>query len=132
MLDMLEGGVLYPPIGYCVDARAVYDAISASDACEPAGSSLKLHLISARDGMTHGLARNWFWVDTRDMLAVGLSKGGIDRLLRHSCSNDCKYVSKHERLKHSKVFGGSVAIPSAKIEEEGLLGEDSAEWAPGT
>ena len=87
-----------------MDGRAVYDAIGASDACAFAGSSLKLHLICVRDRMTHGLIRKLFWVDVRDMLADGLTNEGIDRLLLHSCSNDCKNASKHGFLVHSKAF----------------------------
>ena len=70
---------MYPPFDICVDAQAVYDAIGAPDACEPAGSSLKLHLIPVRDRMTHGHIRKLFWVDASDMLADGLTKGGVDR-----------------------------------------------------
>lgn len=76
MIDMLEIGNLYPALELCVDARAVYDAVGASDACGPAECSLKLHLISVRDRMSHGLVRGLHWVDARDMLADGLTKGG--------------------------------------------------------
>ena len=103
MIDMPEIGKLYPPLELCVDARAVYDALDASDACEPAECSLKLHLISVRDRMSHGLIRRLHWVDTRDMLADGLTKGGIDRALLHSVSNDCKYEAKHESHSCTKV-----------------------------
>ena len=109
---------MYPQIDFCVDARAVYDAISASDVCELAVSSFKLHLISVGDRMAHGLIRNLFWVDARHMLADGLMKGNIDRLFLHICSNDCKYVSKHESLRHSKTFGTSATKPQQEIEEE--------------
>ena len=78
---MLEIGNLHPPLELCVDARAVYDAVSASDACEPAACSLKLHLTSVRDRTSHGLIRRCHWVDTRDMLAAGLTKGGHRSLL---------------------------------------------------
>lgn len=40
MVDLLEIGQLYPPLELCDDARAVYDAIRASDACEIAECSL--------------------------------------------------------------------------------------------
>ena len=115
------------------DAKAVYDAIRASDACEPAGSSLKLHIISVRGRMAHGLIRRFYWVDTRDMLADGLAKGGIDRLLLHRCSNDCKYDSQHHFVAHSKIFGSSTTkqISDARTKEEHPLGEDSAGRAPG-
>ena len=71
MIDLLEGDTLYPAIDFCVDTRAVYDDIFASDASEFAEGSIKFHLISVRDRMAHGLIRTIFLVDTRDMLAVG-------------------------------------------------------------
>ena len=63
--------------GVAVDARAVCDAVVAIDACEPQDSSLKFPLISVRDRLTHGMIRRMHWVDARDMLADGLTKGGI-------------------------------------------------------
>ena len=79
LIDLLENGGLYPPVDLCVGARAVYDAIAASDVCDPQESSLKLHLISVRDRMAAGIVRFLFWLDTRDMLADGLGKGAISR-----------------------------------------------------
>ena len=102
MIIVLEKGAMYPPLDLCVDARAVYDVVAATDVCDPAGSSLKLHLTSVRDRMTHGLIRSLYWVDARDMLADGLAKAGIDRILLHNASNDCHYKASHEALVHDK------------------------------
>ena len=102
MVDMLENGQLYPPLDISVDARAVYDAVSATDTCEPAESPLKLHLLSVRNRMESGIIRRLHWVDTRDMLADGLAKGGIDRRLLHQASNDCRLKVAHEALTHTK------------------------------
>ena len=131
MIDMLECGKLYPPIACCVDAKAVHDSIRASHACEPAESSLKLHLISVRDRMAHGLIRRFYWVDTRDMLADGLTKGGIDRLFLHRCRNGCKYVVKRHFEPHSKFFGSSSTNVSKAGTQGEPLEEEGAEWAPG-
>ena len=79
MIDLLERGLMYPPLDVCVDAGAVYDAIAATDVCEPAGSSFKFHLISVRDRMTYGFISKFFQVVIRDVLADCLVKGGIDR-----------------------------------------------------
>ena len=102
---------MYPPIDVCVDARAVFDALAASYVCDPQGSSLKLHLISVRDRLAQAIIRFLYWVDTRDMLADGLTKGGIDRTLLHNISQLCKYECKHEALRHPKPgtnkLGGS-------------------------
>lgn len=69
MIDLLEGGRLYPPLDLCVDASAVYDAVAATNICELAGSRLKFHLISVRDRMVHGLIGRLHWVDARDVFA---------------------------------------------------------------
>ena len=76
---------------------------AASDTCELVVCSLKLHLICVRDRMTHGLVRKLYWVDTRDMLADGVTKGGVDRLLLHRVSNDCVYEAKQLAIPHNKV-----------------------------
>ena len=117
MIDLLESGKMYLLLNICVDAKAVYDAIAASDACEPAENSLKLHLISVRDRMMHGLIRKLYWVDTRDMLADGLTKGGIDRLLLHRVSNDCVYEAMQLAIPHSKA-GPASSSPAHDVEQE--------------
>lgn len=46
------------------------------------------------------------------MLADGLAKGGIDRLLPHNVSNDCKYETKHEAFVHTMYQNvGSATMP---------------------
>ena len=102
MIDLLEGGSLYPLLDLCVDVRAAYDAVAATYVCEPAGSSLKLHFISVRDKMAHGLIRTIFWVDTRDMLADGLTQGGVDKTFLHNVSNACRYRCVHDVLLREK------------------------------
>ena len=97
-----------------MDARAAYDVIAATDACEPAGSNLKFHLISIGDRMTCGLVLKPFWVDIRDMLADGTTEGGIGRLLLHNVSNDCKYQAIREAFLHQKNQTGSATIPPSK------------------
>ena len=96
MIDLLERCLVRPPLDICVDARAAYDAIAATDVCETAGSSLKLHLISVRDRMTYRLIRKLFGIDTMDVLADGLTNGGIGRLLLRSVSNGCKCQATHD------------------------------------
>lgn len=93
---------MHPPFELCIGAHSVYDAIAATDVCEPAGSSLTLHRMSIRDRIIHGAMGAWHWVDIWDMLADGLTNGGIDRALPHGVGNDCKYKAVHEALVHIK------------------------------
>lgn len=101
----------------CVDTRATYDAIAAViDACEPAGSNSKLHFISVRDRMIHGLIRKFFWADTRDMMADGVVKGGVDRSLLRNVGNGCNYQAIRVALEHRQTLVGSASTSSAKEE----------------
>lgn len=50
------------------------------------------------------------------MLAEGLTKGGVDRLLLHNVSNDCKYQAIHDALVHEKHLVGSATKPPPKEE----------------
>ena len=92
-----------------VDARAVFDAISASDICDPAESSLKLHLISVRDRLAQGIIRALYWLDTRTMVADGLTKGGIDRRLLHEFLEKCRYRCEHEAKRFTATKGKVVS-----------------------
>ena len=105
MIALLERGVMYPPIDICVVARAVYDAVSATDAREPAESSQKLHLLSVKDRMLHGIMRRLYWVAARDLLADGLNKGGADRTLLARVCNECGFGTPREVLAHAKSSG---------------------------
>ena len=78
LAELQEAGKLDPPIRLAVDAQSVYDAIIASDLGEPAEGSLRLHLLSLRDRLNTTIQR-LLWLDTRDMLADGLTKGAVDR-----------------------------------------------------
>ena len=104
LVDLMEHGCMYPPIDVCVDARAVFDALAASDVCDPQESSLKLHLISVRDRLAAGILRFLFWVDTRDMFADGMTKGALDRaalnaVMLGTWTLQHKHETHHERTK---------------------------------
>ena len=105
----------------------MYDAVAATDTCEPAESSLKLHLLSVRNRMEIGVIRRLHWVDTRDMLADGLTKGGIDRELLHNVSNNSSFVIKHEALTHSKSPTPAVGSATTTSKEELGSGLESSQ-----
>ena len=100
LVDMMETGRLYPPIDFAVDARAVYDAIAASDVCDPRESSLKFHLISTSERLFHGILRCPCWLFTCDVMAGGPTKGGMHRTLLHAVSEMCFDECKHGALAH--------------------------------
>ena len=65
--------------------------MAAPVACELANCSLKFHVDSVADRMLRGSMRKLNRLHTRDVLADGLAKGGIERLLLHRVSNDSVY-----------------------------------------
>ena len=107
MIDLLEHGGLHHQLDIAVDARAVYDAVAATDACDPQECPLTLHLISVRNLLAQGIIRRLHWVDTRDMLADGVNKGEVDRLLLHRASNDCHFKLVHCAPTRTKTSVGS-------------------------
>ena len=96
---MQEEGKLQPPIKGIVDAKAVFDSIKASDVCEPAESSLKLHLLAIRDKLVAGILQQLFWGDTRDMLADGLTKGSVNRSALQLAQEEGRF-----KLQHAVVY----------------------------
>ena len=62
-----------------IDARAVFDGVTATQPRTPAEKPLFLHSLAVREHLEAGhLSRLW-WFDTRAMLADGLTKGSVDR-----------------------------------------------------
>ena len=79
LMRRLEGGKMLPPIDVEIDASSVYDAISAKDTATPQEAALRLHVISIKDRIRCHELRSLGWVDAGDMIADGLTKGGVDR-----------------------------------------------------
>ena len=42
-IHLFEHGALYPQLDVAADAREIFDAVAATDACDPQECSLKLH-----------------------------------------------------------------------------------------
>ena len=87
MLQVWRQGRLLPPIATFVDARSVFDAISASDLHVPQEDSLLLHLTALREDLAVKKIQTLCWVDTRSMLADGLTKGATDKTQLHLASD---------------------------------------------
>ena len=64
----------------CVDARSVYTAIENKDTKVPLECSLLPSIQSVRELIDEHRLRRFYWVDTRDMLPDGLTKGSVDRV----------------------------------------------------
>ena len=71
------------PIALYIDARSVYAAITAVAIRAPTGKSLLSHVQYMRELLDIRVIQYFVWVDTRDMVADGLTKGAVDRSALH-------------------------------------------------
>ena len=96
-----ESGAFVFDSEFCIDAMNLYHALSASYPKLPAEKALFIHIAWLRDFLSLGVPRKLTWVDTRDMLADGLTKGKVDRTALHQAMAGTVVV-QHATLSHSK------------------------------
>ena len=79
MQKLYDQGKMHFPMELSIDAKAVYDAITAPEFSMPSEATLVLHLHSLREFVRDKRLSKLWWIDTRDMVADGLNKGGLPR-----------------------------------------------------
>ena len=67
-----------------VDARSVFEAVTAKQIKVPAERGLHVQLLWWRELLSRGLLHGVVWVDTRDMVSDGLTKGSVDCKALHA------------------------------------------------
>ena len=82
------------PITVAIDAASVFEAIVADPVKVPAEKSLFLHLLWVRELLSRGQLCGWSWIDTRDMIADGLTKGSVERAALHALMSG-KFYRQH-------------------------------------
>ena len=83
----------------CIDARSVYDSLVSAMIKTPSEASLLGHLLWLREFLSKAIISNLLWVDTRDMVADGLTKGAVARNLLLAVTQGI-YELKHEFVEH--------------------------------
>lgn len=102
-LQKLEDNNLMPlSIEVCTDCRSVYDALAAEDVRTPSESSLVLILHVLKELLRSHLISKITWVHTDDMLADGLTKGGVSRKPLFEFSATGRWKLKHETRTHAE------------------------------
>jgi len=79
LLERTAQGALMPPMELCVDAKSVFDAITASTVQVPADKHLFIHVLRMRELVDSGEISRLWWIDTVMMIADGMTKGSIPR-----------------------------------------------------
>ena len=72
------GGYLLPMVLY-VDAMSVFAAVTATFIKTPADKSILCHVQYLRELLDQRVLSALAWLDTRDMIADGLTKGAVSR-----------------------------------------------------
>ena len=67
------------PMDAGVDAKSVFDSLTADVVRTPNDKQLLLHAKAMRELLEDGQIDLLFWFDTEDMLPDGLTKGSVDR-----------------------------------------------------
>ena len=75
---LISGGYKIPMVLY-VDAMSVFAAVTATFIKTPAEKSLLCHVQYLRELLDRGTLSAIVWLDTRDMISDGLTKGVISR-----------------------------------------------------
>ena len=113
----LDGGFCVPLVLY-VDATSVYAAVTATFVKTPAEKSLLRHVQFTRELLDRGVFQATCWIDTRDVIANGLTKGCVDRALLH-LAMDGRFQFQHE----VKVWSRKQGVV-AKYEPPPVDGDD--------
>jgi len=79
MVLALDAGKLTIPADLYIDARAVFDSVTAKYVKTPADKILLIHALCLREHLTKHRVERLCWIDTRDMVSDALNKGKIDR-----------------------------------------------------
>ena len=118
-LQQLEDNNQLPlAIEVYTDCRSVYDALAAEDVRTPTESSLVLILHVLKELLRSRLISKLTWVHTDDMLADGLTKGGVSRKALFTFSLSGRWKLKHECRSHSEktqAFQKTIALALPQV-----------------
>ena len=106
----MHGG--YTPTALYLDAKSVFAAVTATFIKAPAEKSFLCHIQYLRELLDKLLIKFLFWIDTRDMTADGLTKGTVDRQVRHMLmdgSQELNHEHEHWRSKQSMNLSDATA-----------------------
>ena len=104
-----NGGYCVPMVLY-VDAMSVFAAITATYIKHPAEKGLLSHVQFVRELLDSGVLQALMWIDTRDMLADGMTKGSIDRDMLHLC------MEGYMKFAHEfKIWKSKLTAPTEKL-----------------
>ena len=106
-----EGGYGIP-MTLQIDAMSVYAAITATYVKHPAEKGLLSHVQFIRELLDCGVITALMWIDTRDMLSDGLTKGAVDRRQLHDVMEGI-----HHFLHECKIWQSNLTTTTQRLIE---------------
>ena len=94
LMRSLSTGDLAMPVEGLTDSYSIFSYLAAAHLKLPAEKSTYYHLAFLREKLVNGFISTYNWIDTRDMVADGLTKGLSDRSLL-SALMDGSYTLAH-------------------------------------
>ena len=96
LLDVHNGAGHAIPLHLFIDARSVFDSVTAKNVKTPADKILLLHALALREHLDRRQLARISWIDTRDMVADALNKGSIDRTALRAFFEDSVWHLLHD------------------------------------
>ena len=92
------------PLEACTDARSLFETLQIQEPKAPTEVAMVFDLMALRESLEcHRLSKLW-WLDTRDMLADGLTKGIINRSALLTICQTGKWDVAHSCLEFQAVY----------------------------
>jgi len=80
LAEIQDSGQYSIPYSLCIDARSIYDAVAREgEVLTGSDPSLTMHVKSLKEKILSGQISQFIWIDNRDMVADGLTKGKAPR-----------------------------------------------------
>ena len=88
-----------------LDAFSVFAAVTAQQIKIPAEKSLLSHIQYLRELLDKNVLEALWWLDTRDMIADGLTKGAVERTALHQLMSGYELIAKEFKVWRSPLAG---------------------------
>ena len=102
-VQLLKKPQLSIPLDAGVDARSVFDSVTAQTVRTPNDKQLMLHAGAFRELLEDGSVDVLYWFDTEGMLPDGMTKGSIDRRPLLELGFDGTWAITHENPVHKSL-----------------------------
>jgi hypothetical protein len=104
---MDDAGQLNIPIHACTDCKSVFTALQSQDTHIPTESSLILIVLQLKQLLVSGVLQSLFWIDTRDMVSDGLTKGLVSRKALMTLASTGIWKLQHPSERHQDFIAES-------------------------